>query len=155
MPPKKSTQTKATARGQPAEKTGTSKAVLKKEANNNHEDEPSIKQRSRHETKPAIKMDSADENDEDTADEGVPEPETPKRGPGRPPKINAEVPILNKDPGRPFKIEGVKKGEISRASKGAGGWVYAGEGGVTADESKVVAKDENGNATFPWAQSLP
>jgi hypothetical protein len=47
MPPKKSTETKATAKGQATEKTDTSKIVPKKEANNNAKEEPNFKPRSR------------------------------------------------------------------------------------------------------------
>jgi hypothetical protein len=66
MPPKKSTETKATAKGQAVDKTGTSKIVPKKVANNNVKDEPKVKVEPKvkdesnikpsphHETKPAI-----------------------------------------------------------------------------------------------------
>ena len=141
MPPKKSTETKATAKGQAVERTGTPKIVRKKEANNNDKDEPDVKPRSGRETKPAIKMESADGSSGVTATEGIPEAESPKRGPARAEKLNADVQILN--------TEGVK--EISQASKKTGGWVYTGEEGVTPEESRVVGKDENGKARFPWA----
>jgi hypothetical protein len=219
MPPKKNTETKATAKGQAAEKTGTSKIVPKKEDNNNVKvepnvkDEPNIKTPPHHETKPAIKMESADEgvenatyqgvpertpetqrrgprrpptmntdahnetkpaiemespdeSAEDTADEGVPKPETPKRRSGRIRKMNTDAPIdgrgpeydrkLKADPliipigsSRHLKTEEEKKVDMSQVPKVPGGWVYASEG-VTAEESRVVAKAKNGRATFPW-----
>jgi hypothetical protein len=153
MPPKKSTETNATAKGQAAEKTDTSKMPPKKEANNNDNDKPIVKPRSRRDTKPAVKMESADEDAEDAADEGTPGPETPKRGPGRPPKKHVQGTTPKRGPSRPPKTGAANKGKISQAFKETGGWVYAGED-VTADESTVVDKDENGNGRFPWASII-
>jgi len=176
MPPKKKTETKATTKGQAAEKTGTSKIVPKKEDNNNVKvepnvkDEPNIKTPPHHETKPAIKMESADEGAEDTADEGVPKPETPKRRSGRIRKMNTDAPIDGRGPeydrkpkadpliipigsSRHLKTEEEKKVDMSQVPKVPGGWVYASEG-VTAEESRVVAKAKNGRATFPWVSII-
>ena len=218
MPPKKNTETKATAKGQAAEKTGTSKIVPKKEDNNNVKDEPNIKTPPHHETKPAIKMESADEgvenatyqgvpertpetqrrgprrpptmntdahnetkpaiemesadeSAEDTADEGVSKPETPKRRSGRIRKMNTDAPIDGRGPeydrkpkadpliipigsSRHLKTEEEKKVDMSQVPKVLpGGWVYASEG-VTAEESRVVAKAKNGRATFPWVSII-
>jgi hypothetical protein len=184
MPPKKSTETKATAKGQAEQKSGTSKIVIKKEANDNVKDEPNVKVEPKvkdesnikpsphHETKSAIKMESADEGAENAAYQGVPEhtPKTFKSGPRRALSMNIDGPHapppfykrayarklkadLLRGSSPPLKTEGEKKVDMSQVPKVPGGWVYAGEG-VTAEESRVVAKAKNGRATFPWVSII-
>jgi hypothetical protein len=113
-------------------------------------------------------MESADEGAENAAYQGVPEhtPETPKRRSGRIRKMNTDAPIDGRGPeydrkpkadpliipigsSRHLKTEEEKKVDMSQVPKVPGGWVYASEG-VTAEESRVVAKAKNGRATFPW-----
>jgi hypothetical protein len=180
MPPKKSTETKATAKDE--EKTGTSKSDFKKEAKSNVKvepkvkDEPNIKPSPHHEKQPAIKMESADEGAENVAYHSVPEhtPKTfkPRRaltmntdhrdGPHAPPpfgerdyarKLKADALIAKRDSNSPLKSEEEKKAGIAQIPKVPGGWVYAGEG-VTAEESRVVAKGKNGGAKFPWVSII-
>jgi hypothetical protein len=131
---------------------------------------PKMNADAHNETKPAIKMESADEDAEDTADEGVPKPETPKRRSGRVAKMNtdapiygtgpeydrkpkADLPIIPRGSSRHLKTEEEKKVDMSQVPKVPGGWVYASEG-VTAEESRVVAKGKNGGAKFPWVSII-